>query len=89
VLRHTTLPSILPDVFVGLRVATGFAWTTIVAAETVNGLPGIGGMAWATRSQNRTDVAIMAVIVIGITAVAMDQTIKLVERWAVPWRANA
>ncbi|MET0579765.1 MAG: ABC transporter permease [Ilumatobacteraceae bacterium] len=89
VLRHTVLPSILPDVFVGLRVATGFAWTTIVAAETVNGLPGIGGMAWATRSQNRTDVAIMAVIVIGITAVAMDQALKLAERWAVPWRNNA
>jgi taurine transport system permease protein len=88
VLRHTVLPSILPDLFVGLRVATGFAWTTIVAAETVNGLPGIGGMAWATRSQNRADIAIMSVIVIGITAVAMDQLIKLVERITVPWRGN-
>ena len=86
VLRVTVLPSTLPDIFVGLRVATGFAWTTIVAAETVNGLPGIGGMAWATRSQNRSDVALMCVIVIGITAIAMDQLIKLAERIAVPWR---
>jgi taurine transport system permease protein len=89
VLRHTVLPSILPDLFVGLRVAMGFAWTTIVAAETVNGLPGIGGMAWATRSQNRTDVAIMAGVVIGVVAVAMDQLIKFAERLAVPWAANA
>lgn len=89
VLRFTTLPSILPDLFVGLRVAVGFAWTTIVAAETVNGLPGIGGMAWATRSQNRSDVALMCVIVIGITAIAMDQLIKLAEHVAVPWRQHA
>ena len=89
VMRFTVLPSTLPDLFVGLRVATGFAWTTIVAAETVNGLPGIGGMAWATRSQNRSDVALMCVIVIGITAIAMDQLIKLAERLAVPWRRFA
>jgi len=89
VLRVTVLPSILPDLFVGLRVATGFAWTTIVAAETVNGLPGIGGMAWATRSQNRSDIALMCVIVIGLTAIAMDQVIKLAERLAVPWRHHA
>jgi taurine transport system permease protein len=88
VIRFTILPSILPDLFVGLRVATGFAWTTIVAAETVNGLPGIGGMAWATRSQNRADIAIMCIVVIGITAVAMDQMIQLAERAAVPWRGN-
>jgi len=89
VLRITVLPSILPDLFVGLRIATGFDWTTIVAAETVNGLPGIGGMAWATRSQNRSDIALMCVIVIGITAIAMDQLIKLAERLAVPWRLHA
>ena len=33
VLRHVTLPSILPDLLTGTRVAVGFAWTTIVAAD--------------------------------------------------------
>ena len=80
-----SLPSILPDLFTGLRVALGFAWTTIVAAETVNGLPGLGGMAWATRSQNRADIAMMCVIVIGIIAVGDGPgLIKVVERVAVP-----
>ena len=49
VIRHVVLPSALPDIFTGVRVATGFALTTIVAAETVNGLPGIGGLAWVTE----------------------------------------
>ena len=55
-----------------MRIAVGFAWTTIVAAETSNGLPGIGGLAWATKKQLRTDVAILCVIVIGITALVLD-----------------
>ena len=59
-------PSALPDLITGVRVALGFAWTTIVAAETSNGIPGIGGLAWATQKELRTDVAILCVIVIGI-----------------------
>lgn len=88
VLRVTVLPSILPDLFTGLRVAVGFAWTTIVAAETMNGLPGLGGMAWATRSQNRADITIMVVIVIGLLALTMDRLIKLAEQLAVPWAGH-
>jgi taurine transport system permease protein len=88
VLVHTVFPSILPDLFTGLRLAVGFAWTTIVAAETSNGLPGIGGLAWATKKELRTDVAILCVIVIGLTAVILDQLIRLVERTVAPWGAT-
>jgi taurine transport system permease protein len=87
--RFTVLPSILPDLFTGLRVAIGFAWTTIVAAETSNGIPGIGGLAWATKKELRTDVAILCVIVIGITAICFDQLVKLAERKLVPWKGKA
>ena len=67
------------------RLATP-AFTTIVAAETVNGLPGIGGLAWSTKSFQQTDTAVMSVIVIGFTAIALDQLVKLLERRLVPWR---
>ena len=87
-LRHTVLPSVLPDLLTGLRVAVGFTWTTIVAAETSNGLPGIGGLAWATKKELRSDVAIMCVIVIGLTAVALDALLRLAERRAVPWKGH-
>jgi taurine transport system permease protein len=82
-------PSALPDVITGVRVALGFAWTTIVAAETSNGIPGIGGLAWATQKELRTDVAILCVVVIGLTAIILDQLLQLVERLAVPWSAHA
>ena len=89
VVLHTVLPSSLPDIVTGVRIALGFAWTTIVAAETSNGLPGIGGLAWATKKQLRTDVAILCVIVIGLTALLLDFAIKAIERLVIPWKDHA
>jgi len=87
--RTVVLPSVAVDVITGIRVASGFAWTTIVAAETTNGLPGLGGLAWASQKELRADVAVLSVIVIGLTAVAIDACLRLLERRVAPWRGRA
>jgi taurine transport system permease protein len=87
--RYVQLPSVLPEFFTGLRLALGFAWTTIVAAETINGIPGIGGLAWSTQKFQQTDVAFLCIIVIGITAILLDQIVQAIERLTVPWRGRA
>lgn len=89
VLVHVTLPATLPEIFTGFRVAVGFAWTTVVAAEIQNGIPGIGGLAYISGSQNQTDVVIACIIIIGITAILLDQLVKVVEDLLVPWRGRA
>jgi taurine transport system permease protein len=89
VLRFVVLPSVLPELFTGIRLAIGFAWTTIVAAETVNGIPGIGGLAWETKKFQQTDVAVLCIIVIGLSAILLDLLVKAVERTLVPWRGRA
>ncbi len=83
------LPAALPDLVVGVRLAIGFAWTTIVAAETANGIPGIGGLAWSTKKFQQTDVAVLCIIVIGITAILLDHLVKVLDRVFVPWRGKA
>lgn len=89
VLRYTVFPALLPELFTGVRLAVGFAFTTIVAAETINGIPGIGGLAWATKKFNQTDIAILCVIVIGAFAVVIDLAIRTLERRLVPWKGKA
>lgn len=89
VLRHVVVPSVLPELFTGIRLALGFAWTTIVAAETVDGIPGIGGLAWSTKKFQQTDVAVLCIIVIGLTAIATDLLVRAIERRAVPWKGRA
>lgn len=83
------LPATLPDIFSGLRVAVGFAWTTVVAAELVNGLPGIGGLAYLSGTQNKIALSIACIIVIGLTAIALDAIIRTIEKTLVPWRGKA
>lgn len=88
-IRFVVLPSVLPELFTGIRLAIGFAWTTIVAAETVNGIPGIGGLAWSTKKFQQTDVAVLSIIIIGLAAIALDLLVKALERRAVPWQGRA
>lgn len=89
VLRYVVVPSIIPNFLTGLRIAVGFAWTTIVAAETSNGIPGIGGLAWATKKELRSDIAILCIIVIGATAVLLDSLLRRAERHYTGWHGRA
>ncbi|HEY5888410.1 MAG TPA: ABC transporter permease [Acidimicrobiales bacterium] len=86
---HVQLPAALPELVVGLRLAIGFAFTTIVAAETANGIPGIGGLAWSTKKFQQTDVAVLCILAIGLTAILLDHLVQVFDRAFVPWRGKA
>ena len=83
------VPAITPDLITGIRVAVGFAWTTVVAAELNNGIPGIGGLAYLSGTELQTPLTIVCIIVIGITAIVLDSGIKSLEKLLVPWRGKA
>lgn len=87
-LTSVMIPATLPEVLIGIRIAVGFAWTTVVAAELNNGIPGIGGLAYLSGTQLDTPLTIACIIVIGIAAVALDGLIKLAETLLVPWRGK-
>jgi taurine transport system permease protein len=72
----------------GIRLAVGISFTTIVAAETINGVPGIGGMVSDAQRFNATDVVMLGIIVIGICGLAIDGLIRLADRLLVPWRGH-
>lgn len=89
VLRVVMVPATLPEIFTGIRVAVGFTWTTVVAAEIQNGIPGIGGLAYLAGTEQQSALAIACIIVIGITAVILDLGLKKLEEVLVPWRGKA
>ncbi|GAA3242868.1 ABC transporter permease [Actinocorallia longicatena] len=83
------LPSAMPEIITGIRVAVGVAYTTVVAAETVNGVPGIGGMIRDAQRYNQTDVVVLGLLVIGASGLVIDGLLQLAERRLAPWRGKA
>jgi taurine transport system permease protein len=88
VIRHVILPSALPDILVGMRIAIGFGWTTLVAAEMVAANVGLGQMVLNASNFLRTDIVVMGIIVIGVIAYLFDLFMRWVERKLVPWKGR-
>lgn len=89
VFRYVIFPSCLPDIFTGMRVSIGFTYTTLVAAEMVAATSGVGWMVLDASKFLRSDVIFMGNIVMGITGIALDRIIRVVERRVVPWKGKA
>ncbi|NHN56717.1 ABC transporter permease [Calidifontibacter sp. DB0510] len=87
--RYVILPSTAPDILNGIRIAIGFAWTTVVAAELNAGNPGIGYLAYISGTELQTPLTIACIIVIGIAAILLDLLVKGIENLVVPWRGKA
>ena len=88
VVVHVILPAALPEILTGMRIAIGFAWTTLVAAEMVAATAGLGQMVLNASNFLRTDVVIMGIVVIGVVALLFDALMRRIESWAVPWRGR-
>ena len=86
--RHVVLPAALPEILVGLRIGMGVGWTTLVAAEMVAADAGLGKMVYNASNFLRTDVVVLGILAIGIVASAFELFMRLVERWAVPWKGK-
>ncbi|QNN82282.1 ABC transporter permease [Brachybacterium sp. Z12] len=86
--RFVVLPAATASIFSGVRLAVGFAWTTVVAAELNNGIPGIGGLAYISGTQLNTALTIACIIVIGFVALALDGAIRWVGDRLVPWHGK-
>ncbi|WP_407939397.1 ABC transporter permease [Nocardia terrae] len=89
VITRVLLPATAPEVIGGIRVAIGFAWTTVVAAELNNGIPGIGGLAFLSGQQLNTPLTMACIIVIGLTALTLDAVISWIGALVVPWKGKA
>ncbi len=89
VVTDVVVPSALPETLTGVRLAVGVAYSSLVAAELVNGLPGIGGMVKDAANYNNTPVVLVGIITIGVSGLIIDGLLLRLERAVVPWRGRA
>jgi taurine transport system permease protein len=88
VVRHVVVPAATPEILTGMRIAIGFGWTTLVAAEMVAATAGLGQMVLNASNFLRTDIVVMGIIVIGIVAYAFDLLMRFIEHAVVPWKGR-
>jgi taurine transport system permease protein len=85
VLTEVVLPSAVPSILTGIRIALGAGWTTLVAAELVAATSGIGFMIQSAAQFLVTDIVIAGIVVIALIAILLEYVARQIERRLVPW----
>src|SRR5579883_1799320 len=82
---RVVLPSALPEIFIGMRLAIGLVYATLIAAEILAGSDGIGWVVFNAGEFLRADYVFVGVIIIGLMGIVLDRTLVLAERRIVHW----
>ena len=82
-------PYCLPDIFTGIRTAMGVGYSTLVAAEMVAAVSGIGWMVLDASNWLRSDIIFAGIIVMGVTGILIDAILRAIEKAAVPWKGKS
>jgi taurine transport system permease protein len=86
--REVLIPGALPSIFTGLRLSLQASWTTLVAAELVGAVAGLGQI----LNQASQDI-FPAMILVGMVSVAlcgwaMTQLLGWIEHRVMPWKTS-
>ncbi|GLZ01957.1 ABC transporter permease [Actinoplanes sp. NBRC 103695] len=85
-IRHVVLPGALPSLFLGLRLAIGAAWLSLVVGEQTNTQNGIGFLMMEAREFSQTDVVVLGLFVYATLGLLSDVLLRVLERRALAWR---
>jgi len=80
IVTRILLPSVLPYMLTGVRLAIGTAWLVIVAAEMLTGGVGIGFWVWDEWNNLNVPHIIIAIIVIGLVGLILEQILVAAAR---------
>ncbi len=86
-IRKVVIPSVMPDIFSGMRVALGMAWMCIVAAEMIGGESvGVGRLILKYAELMELGPVISGMLIIGVIGFAMNEILLIVEKKMFKWR---
>lgn len=87
VLTHVVIPTVMPDILAGMRVAMGAAWLTIVAAELAGGTnEGLGRMMLNYAELLKIPEIIVGMVLVGAIGFVLNEILLLCEKYLFKWR---
>lgn len=79
-LFRIAIPTALPMIFTGLRVAMGAAWMALVAAELLAASEGLGYMIQQGRYSSKPALVFVGMLMIGIVGLLLDTVLHWLEK---------
>jgi sulfonate transport system permease protein len=87
-LVHVVLPGATSHTLAGIRLGVASSWLALVVAETIAADSGIGYLVNNARDFLRTDIVLVGLLVYALVGLAMDATVRLVQRHVLRWRLS-
>ena len=80
------IPSSLPMVMTGIKIALGNSWSTLVAAEMLAASAGLGFMIQMGRQFARADVVVLGMVLIGVLGAILSFLFSSLEKYLLRWK---
>ena len=77
-LMTVIVPSTVPYMVTGSRIAMGNSFLTIVSAEIVAAQQGLGSLIWTSRNYGRTEWVFVGIIILGALGFLFDRVVRVV-----------
>jgi NitT/TauT family transport system permease protein len=74
------VPSTVPYMVTGARIAMGNSFLTIVSAEIVAAQDGLGALIWTARNYSRTEWVFAGIIVLGLLGYLFDRVLRFLAQ---------
>ena len=88
ILFHVIVPAALPYIFIGLQIAMGACWFSLVAAEIVSGQAGLGYKVWETYYYVQYETMVIIMATLGLLGYLSSALVRFVGNRLMRWRAR-
>jgi ABC-type nitrate/sulfonate/bicarbonate transport system permease component len=89
VFRTIALPGALPFIMTGVKLGVGMGLILIAIAEMIGAKSGLGYMIWNAWEILSVETMYVGLLVIAVLGFVFTVLLNELERWIVPWRADA
>lgn len=79
-LTTVILPSTVPFMVTGARIAMGNSFLTVVSAEIVSAQNGLGALIWTARNFARTEWVFVGIVALGVLGYVFDRIFRIATR---------
>ena len=79
--RTVQLPSVVPSIMAGLRLALAQSWLFLVAAELIAASMGLGWLLTDSQSTGRVDRILLAIVLLALLGTLTNGILSLVQKY--------